>query len=100
MADITGVTRGGAEYTPQFVLNLDPKRCIGCGRCYKVCARSVFQLVERADCDDIDEDDDEDDDDNSMVMSLADKDDCIGCEACSRVCPRQCMTHGPAALAA
>jgi len=102
MADITGVTRGGEEYTPKFVMGLDQKRCIGCGRCYKVCARDVFELIERDECDDLDEDDDDfDDDDNSMVMSLkAEAKDCIGCEACFRVCPRQCMTHEAAPIAA
>ena len=48
MDSITGVTRGGAEWVPQFVLELDPGKCIGCGRCYKVCPRDVFDLVERA----------------------------------------------------
>ena len=96
MSMITGVTRGGASWTPQFVLELDEKKCIGCGRCYKVCPRKVFDLVEREE-DDLDEDLD---DDNMMVMTLADAMDCIGCGACARVCPKNCHTHGPAAVAA
>lgn len=95
MDPITGLTRGGTPWTPQFVLELDSKKCIGCGRCYKVCPRNVFDLVER------DEDMDEDlDDDNMMVMTLADALDCIGCGACSRVCPKDCHTHGPSPVAA
>ena len=43
---ITGLTRGGTEWTPQFAIDLDQK-CIGCGRCYKVCPRNVLDLVER-----------------------------------------------------
>lgn len=98
MSDITGLTRGGQAYEPNFVLSIDQGKCIGCGRCYKVCSRDVFELVEREGGDeDLDDDDDDegyDDDDNSMVMSLANALDCIGCEACSRVCPKGCMTHG------
>jgi Nif-specific ferredoxin III len=91
MNTITGLTRGGASWTPQFVLSLDGGKCIGCGRCYKVCPRNVFDLVER-DADELDEDLD---DDNLMVMTLADAMDCIGCGACSRVCPKGCHSHAP-----
>lgn len=105
MTDITGLTRGGAAWTPAFVEDIDQKACIGCGRCYKVCPRDVFDLVERTEAleadDDYDDDDDfDDDDDNNMVMSLKDPMDCIGCEACSRVCPRDCLSHTPAEVAA
>lgn len=88
---ITGLTRGGVEWTPQFVTDLDQGKCIGCGRCYKVCPRSVLDLVER----ELDDDDDGDDD-NSMVMSLANPMDCIGCGSCGRVCPKDCYTYAPA----
>ena len=103
MSEITGLTRGGQTYTPKFVLELNQTTCIGCGRCYKVCPRDVFELVERGEGDgDFDDDDDDgfSDDDNSMVMSLSNALDCIGCEACSRVCPKNCMTHAAAAVAA
>ncbi len=92
-AVITGVTRGGAEWTPLFVTGLNQANCIGCGRCFKVCSRKVFDLVER----EFDDDDDEDDD-TAMVMTVADARDCIGCGACSRVCPKQCHSHAPAPL--
>ena len=88
---ITGRTRGGAEWTPQFVSALDAQKCIGCGRCYKVCPRDVFDLVDREL-----EDDDDSDDDNMMVMSLANPMDCIGCGSCGRVCPKSCYTYAPA----
>lgn len=89
-----GKTRGGDEWVPQFVVDLNQSTCIGCGRCYKVCPRDVFQLVERGTSDDIDEDDDfYDDDDEMMVMSISNEMDCIGCMSCSRVCPKDCHTH-------
>ena len=49
MADtaIVGLTRGGTEWLPSFVTDLNQEDCIGCGRCYKVCPRTVFELVER-----------------------------------------------------
>jgi len=85
----TALTRGGAAYTPTFITDLNQKTCIGCGRCYKVCPRDVFELVER-DEDEIDEDMD---DDQMSVMSLKNMLDCIGCGSCARVCPKSCHTH-------
>ena len=105
---ITGLTRGGSEWTPAFVTDLNQGKCIGCGRCFKVCPRDVFELVEREGleaADDLDDDgyyDDEDDgfsDDTSMVMSLKNLMDCIGCQACSRVCPKNCLSPAAAAAA-
>lgn len=90
MANITGITRGGTPYEPTFITALDPTNCIGCGRCYKVCPREVFELVERSEDDDNYDDEDED---NCMVMTLANVLDCIGCGSCARVCPKQCQTH-------
>jgi Nif-specific ferredoxin III len=104
MSMITGLTRGGVPWTPAFVADLKQHLCIGCGRCYKVCPRDVFELVDRDDLDlEAAGDDDDDDgfsDDTSMVMSLKNLADCIGCEACSRVCPKNCLTHEPAPVAA
>ena len=91
MTIITGLTRGGEPWTPHFVTNLDQGKCIGCGRCYKVCPRQVLDLVER----ELDDDDDSDDD-NMMVMSIANVQDCNGCGSCGRVCPKSCYTYSPA----
>ncbi len=107
MTMITGLTRGGASYTPEFVVALNQGTCIGCGRCYKVCPRDVFELIDREDADledDLDDDDDDDDyddysdddgfsDDTAMVMSLSNPLDCIGCGACARICPKKCFKH-------
>jgi Nif-specific ferredoxin III len=92
MSQITGLTRGGTEWVPQFVTELNQETCIGCGRCYKVCPRNVLDLVER------ELDDDDDDDDNAMVMSIANGLDCIGCGSCGRVCPKDCYTYAPAGV--
>lgn len=108
MSVITGVTRGGEAYTPEFVMAINQSTCIGCGRCYKVCPRDVFELVDREDLD-LDEeedpyaddddgygDDDDDDgfsDDTAMVMDLKNAMDCIGCGSCARICPKKCFTH-------
>lgn len=89
MSLVHGTTRGGEAWTPQFIQTLDQKKCIGCGRCFKVCPRNVFTLVERGG----DEDDDYDDDDRAMVMAIEDRLDCIGCGACARVCPKNCHSH-------
>ena len=94
---ITGLTRDGRTYTPEFLATIDAERCIGCGRCFKVCAQAVMRLMA------VDEDgalvemDDEDDDEfERMVMVLADPGACIGCGACGRVCAKGCQTHAPA----
>ena len=110
MSVITGLTRGGEVYTPAFVTDIDQGHCIGCGRCFKVCPRDVFDLIEREEVEglaDMDEDDDgyDDDDDGfsddtAMVMSLKNAMDCIGCGACSRICPKNCFTHEPQNVAA
>ncbi|TVZ38829.1 Nif-specific ferredoxin III [Alteromonadaceae bacterium 2753L.S.0a.02] len=96
---IVGRTRGGAEWVPEFVTALNAQTCIGCGRCYKVCPRDVFELVDRAELvQDFDEDDEDyDDDDELKVMAIKDAMDCIGCMSCSRVCPKNCHTHEAAA---
>jgi Nif-specific ferredoxin III len=93
---ITGTTFGGTVWTPNYVSNLNQKTCIACGRCFKVCPRDVFNLVDKEDLEeefDDDYGDFDDDDDNSMVMILKNAADCIGCEACSKVCPKNCFTH-------
>lgn len=104
---ITGLTRGGEPYTPSFVTEINQSNCIGCGRCFKVCPRDVFDLVERDELDDGDDYDDDDygdddgfSDDTAMVMSIKNAMDCIGCESCARICPKKCFSHAPQNIAA
>ena len=96
---ITAITRGGTAWTPEFAVALDAKKCIGCGRCYKVCTRDVLELVDRGD-EDIDEDSEDDSDSIASVMTLANPLDCTGCGACSRVCPKACFTNQALSLGA
>jgi Nif-specific ferredoxin III len=93
---ITGRTRGGEEWVPEFVVDVNAQKCIGCGRCFKVCPRNVFELKERGEVL-AGGDDDFDDDDEMMVMTVENAEDCIGCTACGKVCPKQCHSHEPAA---
>ena len=92
MANITGLTLYGTEWTPQFAVALEPKKCIGCGRCYKVCPRDVLDLIDRGEEMELD-DEDYDEDDTASVMTLKNPGDCIGCGACGRVCPKGCYSY-------
>ena len=96
MSQITGTTLGGAIWTPEFVTTLDPKKCIGCGRCFKVCPRSVLDLIVRGEDMEVDEEEDYDEDDTASVMTIANAGDCIGCGACGRVCPKGCYSYAAA----
>jgi Nif-specific ferredoxin III len=78
MAYITGLTRGKREWTPRFVKSVDDEKCIGCGRCMKICAHGVLAPRE------IDEEDSA-----RLYASIARPDDCIGCEACGRTCSKK-----------
>lgn len=97
MSNITGLTRGGTPWTPEFVVELNAKTCIGCGRCYKICPRDVLTLQDR---DEDDEEFDDDDPDNCSVMIIKNAADCIGCGACGRTCPKNCYTFAAAAVGA
>lgn len=82
-------TRGGQPWTPHYLESIDHEKCIGCGRCYKVCSRSVLELIDKP----FDGEDEYGDDMGNKVMSVANPDDCIGCEACTRVCSRKSHRH-------
>ncbi len=87
----TAITRGGTPWTPTYVEGINPKVCIGCGRCFKVCPRDVLTLVDRGEDDEVD-DDDWDDEDAKAMMTVKDPMDCIGCGACGRTCPKGCFS--------
>lgn len=98
MSDTFSVTLpSGETWTPTFVAQIDEEKCIGCGRCFRVCPRGVLELVG------LDEDgervglDDEDDDEyEKKVMTIAHRELCIGCTACAKICPKKCYTHAAA----
>lgn len=91
---------GGANWTPTFVASLDEEKCIGCGRCFKVCPRGVLELVglnEDGERIRVGLDDDDDDEEyEKKVMTIAHQELCIGCTACSRICPKKCYSHAAA----
>jgi Nif-specific ferredoxin III len=94
---MSNATRDGRAWQPEFLLAIDPKKCIGCGRCFKVCGRDVMTLKGINDEGEfIDLDDDEDDEVEKKIMVMNDEGACIGCGACARVCPTNCQTHAPA----
>ena len=89
----------GATWTPTFVASLDEEKCIGCGRCFKICPRGVLELVGlNADGEYVRVEDEDDDDDeyDKKVMTIAHKELCIGCTACAKICPKKCYTHAAA----
>jgi Nif-specific ferredoxin III len=97
MGVFTVTLPGGKVWTPKFVEVIDQEKCIGCGRCYKVCGREVLEMVginedgEVVKLAGIDEDDEDEYD--KKVMSIANVENCVGCEACAKICPKQCYTH-------
>jgi len=98
MADFTITLPSGETWTPNYVSTLDQSKCIGCGRCFKVCPRGVLELVginEDGEQVVVDLDGDDDEEYEKQVMTIAHSELCIGCTACSRICPKNCYTHAP-----
>lgn len=94
MAYLTGLTFNGKTWTPQFVQAIDQTKCIGCGRCFKVCGRNVLLLKALNEEGEFVEDEEEDEIERK-VMTIVHSENCVGCQACSRVCPKNCYTHSP-----
>ncbi|UZR27289.1 ferredoxin III, nif-specific [Methylococcus mesophilus] len=102
MSEFSVTLPSGKVWVPKFVGEINQDKCIGCGRCYKVCGREVLEMVGinedgEAVAISADEDDDDDDEYDKKVMSIANVDNCIGCESCAKICPKQCYTHVPLA---
>lgn len=101
MAQFTVTLPSGECWTPTYVSTLDQDKCIGCGRCYRVCPRGVLELVGMDDEGQmivLDPDGDEDEEYEKKVMTIAHGELCIGCTACARICPKKCYTHAAADL--
>jgi Nif-specific ferredoxin III len=91
----------GETWTPTFVAALDQEKCIGCGRCFKVCPRGVLELVglnAEGEYVRVEDEDDDDEEYEKKVMTIAHKELCIGCTACSKICPKKCYTHAAAVV--
>lgn len=103
MAEFTIILPGGGSWIPRFVAELNQEKCIGCGRCFRVCARDVLQLIgidEDGGQIVLDPDGDGDEEYEKKVMTIVRPENCVGCEACSKICPKKCYTHAPAVLPA
>jgi Nif-specific ferredoxin III len=88
------VTRDGRAWQPSYLLEIDQGICIGCGRCFKVCGRSVMTLqgvTEDGDLVGLDDDEEI----LRKVMAVTDPGACIGCGACGRVCGKNCQRNSP-----
>ena len=87
-------TRDGTPWVPMYIEAIDQKKCIGCGRCQKVCGHDVLGmqgLTEDGDVCPINDEEME-----RLVTFIAAKANCIGCNACARVCASKAMIHLPA----
>lgn len=94
MADYTITLPSGVEWTPQFIAAINQEKCIGCGRCFKTCARDVLQLMavnDEGEMFAVDEDDDEEYE--KKVMNIARPENCVGCESCNNNCARSLISY-------
>ena len=86
----------GVVWTPRFITAINDEKCIGCGRCFKTCARDVLQLMAVDDEGELVAIDDGDDDEyEKKVMQVAHPENCVGCESCGNNCSKKCITHAP-----
>lgn len=101
MGVITISLPDGRSWTPKFVQQIAEEKCIGCGRCFRVCGRDVLQMVglteegERVPVVSCAGEDDDDDEYERKIMTIANQLNCVGCEACAKICPKKCYTHSP-----
>ncbi|HEY8909871.1 MAG TPA: ferredoxin [Desulfosporosinus sp.] len=75
-------TYSGLPWTPEYVEVIDKSKCLGCGRCVKLCVQKCLGLESFED----------DEGTERHVAIIANKDHCIGCQACGSICIRKCYT--------
>lgn len=96
MSEVIVKMPDGRTWTPKFVKEINQDKCIGCGRCFKVCGREVLQLAgvtEEGELVPVEIDMDDGDEYEKKVMTIANQMNCVGCEACMKICPKKCYTH-------
>ena len=98
MAFVPVVMPDGRTWVPKFVEEINQEKCIGCGRCFRVCGRDVLQLAGVTDEGELvpmqlGDDDDDESEYEKKVMTIANQLNCVGCEACAKICPKKCYTH-------
>jgi ferredoxin III, nif-specific len=84
MAQGEALSRDGTPWVPLYLDSINDEKCIGCGRCNKVCSHGVLGLkglTEDGEECEIDSEDME-----RMVSTVVNKGACIGCNACALVC--------------
>ena len=86
MAFLTATTKGGAAWTPAYIEVIDEEKCIGCGRCFKACARKVLGPEDLVD---------EETDSTRMIMAVVNADNCSGCASCASTCAKGCFSLKP-----
>lgn len=82
MAVLTFKTYGGEAWIPKYVKAIDEEKCLGCGRCVKVCTQQCLSLKSF-----VDEDDTE-----RYISSISNRNHCIGCQSCGKTCVRGCYS--------
>lgn len=84
MAQVQAFTRDGTPWTPLYLDAINPQKCIGCGRCQKVCGHDVLGMQGLSEDGEVVPIDDEEME--RLVAVVVNKGNCIGCNACARVC--------------
>lgn len=82
---LTYQTFSGIPWTPYYVEAIDPDKCLGCGRCIKICSQKCLGLQDYTD----------DEGTERFIATIADKGLCIGCQACGKVCVRGAYNFQP-----
>ncbi|MGB0696089.1 MAG: ferredoxin III, nif-specific [Rhodospirillaceae bacterium] len=93
MGEVTYKTKGGKDWVPSYLTEIDDELCIGCGRCFKVCGHGVLEMMGINEDGEMVDPYDEDEEIERKVMIVKDDENCIGCEACSTVCGTNAQTH-------
>ena len=90
---VQSFTRDGRVWNPSYLQSINPDTCIGCGRCFKACGRSVMTLQGFTEDGNIVSLEDDDEEILRKVMTVTDAGDCIGCGSCTRMCAKNCQMH-------